>query len=131
MELSKIDTLNLEMTVFPSGFTLKDSDGFKYEIDNDSFLTYLQNIDFLESDREYDDFICKAKEDTDIQEKLEEFFYTEAITERFLNGLVPNSYESCFKMMYTLNNSTKPNIAPAPLFDVYEEAQRYYEAVAN
>lgn len=132
-ELSKVDTLNFDMEPTSTGFVLSDVEfpNDKYEVSNDDFYTFLYNSEFLQSEEEYDYFISRVGEDTEIQEKIEEFFHTEEATEEFCNAISEGSYESCFKAVYSLSKAAKPTESPFPSHDVYEAVQRDFDVMGE
>lgn len=98
-QLAKIKDLNFNMDVAPCGFWLTDEQGDTFAISDDEFFNFLFNKEVLSSDDEYNNFVSKVGEDLEIQNKLEEFYYTELARERFRNAIAPDSYESVFELL--------------------------------
>lgn len=105
-QLAKIKALNFDMNAAPCGFSLTDEQGDTFIISDDKFFNFLFNKEVLSSNDEYNHFVSKIGEDLEIQNELEEFYYTELFKERFRNNLAPGSYESLFELL------DKPTQAP-------------------
>jgi predicted secreted protein len=113
-ELAKNKDLNFDgVKILPTSnsFILTDCDGDRWQVSNDRFFDYLLNTNFKSSIDECEFFASRVGTDTEIQSKLEEFFYVEQATERFLNTIAPNSYERCFEILEPLKAPKKGSVA--------------------